>query len=88
MASVLRCKLVLIPVSSSLQLIELRSAWALDALGNVQIDRGELESALILYTESMELNESILGSIHLKTAASYHKVAWLLWKRGELTRAM
>jgi hypothetical protein len=36
----------------------------------------------------MELNEKILGSAHLKTAASYHKMAWLLWKQGEHSRAM
>ncbi|KAF2489451.1 hypothetical protein BU16DRAFT_598496 [Lophium mytilinum] len=59
------------------------SGWALWALGNVQIDRGRLEEALVLHTESMDLHEKILGPLHLKTAASYHKMAWLLWKQED-----
>ncbi|KAB8269436.1 hypothetical protein BDV30DRAFT_242362 [Aspergillus minisclerotigenes] len=64
------------------------SAWAYWALGNIAIDKGDIENALGLHTQSMILTQEILGFTHLKTAACFHEVACLLQKTGESNRAI
>ncbi|KAK6349285.1 hypothetical protein TWF730_010035 [Orbilia blumenaviensis] len=60
----------------------------LGALGNIQIERGNMEDALISWTEAMEVSEKYFGRTHVRTAYCYYKIGWLAYKRSDYKQAI
>ncbi|KLJ06111.1 hypothetical protein EMPG_10448 [Blastomyces silverae] len=65
-----------------------QKCYAMSALANVLIDKGEFDAAFDLYTQSMIVHQQVLGITHHKTAACYNKIASILREQGEFEMAI
>ncbi|EGE82161.1 hypothetical protein BDDG_05104 [Blastomyces dermatitidis ATCC 18188] len=65
-----------------------QKSWAMSALANVLIDKGNFDAAFDLYAQSMIVHQLVLGITHHKTAACYNKIAWFLREQGEYGMAI
>ena len=64
-----------------------RTALALLSLGIVRAEKGDLEGALQLMSESLEFHLATLGKQHLKTLACYYRLGWLCRLLGDNHRS-
>lgn len=69
------------------RLIVCSTAWAMSALATVKIKQNDLESAVNLLSESLDLHRDTLGETHMKTLACYYRLAWICHRMGELQRS-
>jgi hypothetical protein len=51
------------------------------------LEKGKLNTAIDLFSESLEIHKDTLGTDHMKTLACYYRLAWVCHRLGELQKA-
>ncbi|KAK0611224.1 P-loop containing nucleoside triphosphate hydrolase protein [Immersiella caudata] len=65
-----------------------RTGYIMYPLGNLQIAKGDLDSASKTHSDALKIYQQTLGDKHHRTADLFHKVAWHHHSRKEYARAV